>query len=161
MNALSRRPLVFRPLVPVLRPDSDLPQAAPLAMPVQALDEHAMRRRRMTPQTARSGRAVLLVAATLVLTGPAVAGLGTALRIDGLTGLDRQSGVEAVVETHPGVVTGAVAYPVVGAGRWRLIFDLDLSQAGLAPAAAVNLRAFLRHAGGALTETWSQQVFAA
>ncbi|HEY2661699.1 MAG TPA: glucan biosynthesis protein D [Caulobacteraceae bacterium] len=79
----------------------------------------------------------------------------------GLAGLDRQSGVEAVVETHPGVVTGAVAYPVVGAGRWRLIFDLDLSQAGLAPGATVNLRAFLRHAGGALTETWSQQVFAA
>ncbi|HEY2661698.1 MAG TPA: glucans biosynthesis glucosyltransferase MdoH [Caulobacteraceae bacterium] len=88
MNALSRRPLAFRPLVPLLRPDSDLPPAAPLAMPVQALDEHAMRRRRMTPQTARSGRAVLLVAATMVLTGPAVAGLGTALRIDGLTGLD-------------------------------------------------------------------------
>ena len=79
----------------------------------------------------------------------------------GLVGLDRQSGVEAVVETHPGVISGAVAYPVVGTDRWRLIFDLDLSKAALAPGAAVNLRAFLRRGQAALTETWSQQVFAA
>ncbi len=77
-----------------------------------------------------------------------------------LTGLDRASSVEAVVEAHPGRILDPVAYPVVGAGRWRLIFDLDLRQAGLSPGAAVNLRAFLRHGQGALTETWSQQVFA-
>ncbi len=88
MNALSRRPLAFRPLFPAQRPVGDLPDAAPLVMPVQSLAEHAERRRRMARETARPWRAMLLVAATVLLTFPAVIGLSGALRIDGLTGLD-------------------------------------------------------------------------
>jgi len=73
-----------------------------------------------------------------------------------LAGLTRQSGVEPVVEAHRGQVFDPVAYPVVGTDRWRLMFDVQ-ADAG----AAVDLRAYLRHGGAALTETWVYQVFAA
>jgi glucans biosynthesis protein len=77
----------------------------------------------------------------------------------GLAGLDRSSGVEPVVEVRPGAAVEAAAYPVVGTGRWRLAFDAQM--AGLAPGAAIELRAFLRRGSAALTETWSYQAFAA
>ena len=77
----------------------------------------------------------------------------------GLAGLDRSSGVEPIVEAHPGRVMEANAYPVVGTSRWRLAFDAEMT--GLASGAAVELRAYLRRGSAALTETWSYQAFAA
>jgi glucans biosynthesis protein len=76
----------------------------------------------------------------------------------GLKGLDRRSGVEAVVEARPGLVIDTAAYPVVGTDLWRLIFDFDL--AGAPHGSTINLRAFLRKGAHALTETWVHQVFA-
>lgn len=67
-----------------------------------------------------------------------------------LAGLDRDSGVEPVVEALNGRIVDPVgAYPVVGTDRWRLAFDFD--QSGESP---VSLRAYLRLNGKALTETW-------
>ena len=71
----------------------------------------------------------------------------------GLKGLDRQSGVEAVVDVRPGPAIGVAAYPVVGQDRWRLLFDVE-TPAGL----IVDMRAFLRKGGQALTETWIYQI---
>jgi glucans biosynthesis protein len=70
-----------------------------------------------------------------------------------LTGLTRQSGVEPVVGSSLGQPVDPVAYPVEGQNRWRLMFDLDV-----APGKVIDLRAFLRHGGGALTETWIYQL---
>jgi glucans biosynthesis protein len=70
-----------------------------------------------------------------------------------LAGLDRASGVEAVVETHPGAVFDVVCYPLAVARRWRLMFDVA-ADAGH----TVELRAFLRRGGEALTETWLDQI---
>jgi glucans biosynthesis protein len=72
-----------------------------------------------------------------------------------LDGLTRNSEVEAVVDVYPGRAGEVAAYPVVGADRWRLMFEID------APAGAVDLRAFLRRGGDALSETWTHQVLAA
>lgn len=67
-----------------------------------------------------------------------------------LSGLDRESGVEPVIEARNGKVHAPVgAYPVVGTKLWRLAFDF--SQDGAAP---VSFRAYLRRNGEALTETW-------
>ncbi len=67
-----------------------------------------------------------------------------------LDGLDRQSGVEAVVEANNGTIVEPIgAYPIVGTKQWRLAFDFRQSDAG-----PVSLRAYLRHQGKALTETW-------
>ncbi|MCR4269123.1 glucan biosynthesis protein [Nitratireductor sp. ZSWI3] len=71
-----------------------------------------------------------------------------------LDGLDRDSGVEAVVEASRGEIDNVVAYPVVGTQRWRALFDLTAN--GSEP---VNLRMFLRHRGNALSETWVYQFF--
>jgi glucans biosynthesis protein len=66
-----------------------------------------------------------------------------------LGALSRQSGVTPVVTSSQGVLIDAVAYPVVGTHRWRLMFDIAL------PAGKeMDLRAFLRLGGDALTETW-------
>ena len=65
-----------------------------------------------------------------------------------LASLNRQSGVGAVV-TSAAEVIEADAYPVVGTGRWRLIFDAATPERN-----AAELRAFLRLDGDALTETW-------
>jgi glucans biosynthesis protein len=71
-------------------------------------------------------------------------------------GLGRQSGVEAVVDVRPGAAIDAAAYPVVGQDRWRLMFDVDM------PAGkTVDMRAFLRKGGQALTETWIYQLIGA
>jgi len=71
-----------------------------------------------------------------------------------LAGLDRQSGVEAVVTLSHGAPLSVATYPVVGAARWRLMFDAPLSAGN-----ALDLRAFLRLNGEALTETWVGQAF--
>lgn len=74
-----------------------------------------------------------------------------------LAGLDRDSGVEPVVEARNGAILEPLAaYPVVGTKVWRLMFDF--SQAGEAP---VSLRAYLRRGGTALTETWLTDAYVA
>jgi glucans biosynthesis protein len=72
-----------------------------------------------------------------------------------LAGLTRQSGVEPVVSVARGRLESAFAYPVVGTSTWRLMIDVTVVDAESA-----DLRAFLRRSGGALTETWTYQVFA-
>jgi len=68
--------------------------------------------------------------------------------------LQRDDGVEAVVTLSAGQPSAVVAYPVAGiAGRWRLMFDYDI-----APRTTLDMRAVLRRAGAALTETWIYQV---
>jgi glucans biosynthesis protein len=74
----------------------------------------------------------------------------------GLAGLTRESSVEPIVSANRGRIESAVAYPVVGTARWRLMVDLTI----LDPDSA-DLRAFLRWNGGALTETWTYQIFGA
>jgi len=72
-----------------------------------------------------------------------------------LAGL-RRGDAEAMVTIDNDAPVEAVAYPVVGQARWRLMFDID------APAnATVNLRAFLRRGGQALSETWIYQLASA
>jgi periplasmic glucans biosynthesis protein len=72
-----------------------------------------------------------------------------------LAGLTRESGVEPVVGSSFGQALDPVAYPVEGQDRWRLMFDLDV-----APGRVIDLRAFLRRGGNALTETWIYQLIA-
>jgi len=72
------------------------------------------------------------------------------------SGLDRESGVEPVIEARNGTIRAPVdTYPVVGTKLWRLMFDF--SQTGKGP---VSLRAYLRHNGEALTETWVANAWA-
>jgi glucans biosynthesis protein len=70
-----------------------------------------------------------------------------------LAGLNRQSGVEPIVSSSFGQAIEPVAYPIEGQNRWRLMFDVDIASGQVA-----NLRAFLRHGGAALTETWIYQL---
>ncbi len=63
--------------------------------------------------------------------------------------LDRESGVEPVITASRGEIDGAVAYPVVGTERWRVLFDLAID--GEDP---IDLRMFVSHDGNAMTETW-------
>ena len=65
-------------------------------------------------------------------------------------GLGRNDGVEIVVTTSRGTVSNAYAHAVVDQrGRWRSLFDVRAS--GPEP---VDMRAYLRHKGRALSETW-------
>jgi glucans biosynthesis protein len=66
-----------------------------------------------------------------------------------LAELNRQSGVVPVVTAGPGQPIDAVAYPVVGTHRWRLMFDIASPEGK-----ELDLRAFLRLGDNALTETW-------
>ncbi|WP_380872730.1 glucan biosynthesis protein D [Sphingomonas sp. DBB INV C78] len=67
----------------------------------------------------------------------------------GLAGLDRDSGVEAVVSATGGEVIATYAYPVVGMeARWRLIVDVARNNGQ-----STDLRAYLRKGGDALSET--------
>jgi glucans biosynthesis protein len=75
---------------------------------------------------------------------------------DSLAGLTRQSGVEPVVTLSAGAAIDAVAYPVEGQPAWRLMFDVAAPRVG-----SLDLRAFLRRRGDALTETWIHQIMAA
>jgi glucans biosynthesis protein len=72
----------------------------------------------------------------------------------GLAGLTRESGVEPVVSADRGRIESAVAYPVVGTDRWRLMADVTILDADSA-----DLRGFLRRGGAALSETWTYQLF--
>lgn len=57
--------------------------------------------------------------------------------------------VEAVVNSSGGSVRRVACRPIEELGGWRMNFDLDPEGAD-----SVDLRAFLRFRGGALTETW-------
>ena len=60
--------------------------------------------------------------------------------------------VKAASRVKPGRPIDVAAYPIAGQTGWRLMFDID------APAGAVvDMRAFLRKGGQALTETWIAQ----
>jgi glucans biosynthesis protein len=75
----------------------------------------------------------------------------------GLEGLDRSSGVEAVVEASRGEVRLVYAFPIATTDRWRVTFDLDFGDdPGDEP---IDLRLFLRHDGRAMSETWIYQTF--
>jgi glucans biosynthesis protein len=70
-------------------------------------------------------------------------------------GLGRNDGVEIVTTVSRGAVTNAYTHPVVDQReRWRALFDLEAT--GAEP---VEMRAFLRKGGRALTETWVYQYF--
>jgi glucans biosynthesis protein len=70
-------------------------------------------------------------------------------------GLGRNDGVEIVVTVSRGAVNNAYTHPVVDQReRWRALFDLEAT--GSEP---VEMRAFLRKNGQALTETWVYQYF--
>ena len=58
-----------------------------------------------------------------------------------------------VVWVSVGQPIEAVAYPVEGADRWRLMFDYEAP-----PKTTLDLRAALSRGGQALTETWIYQV---
>ena len=66
-----------------------------------------------------------------------------------LAGLDRSSGVEAMVSLSAGKPISTAAYPVVGAAnRWRMIVDVPHKQGE-----TTDLRAYLKRGDTALTET--------
>jgi glucans biosynthesis protein len=70
-------------------------------------------------------------------------------------GLARYGGTQAVVTATRGKLNDVGAFPVVGAKRWRIMFDL--SDLDGQPA---DLRAFLRGKDGqALSETWLYEAF--
>ncbi|MBR9980911.1 MAG: glucan biosynthesis protein [Desulfatitalea sp.] len=72
----------------------------------------------------------------------------------GFEGLDRESGVEAVIDASRGVIDNVAVYPVVGTARWRAMFDVGAD--GSEP---VDLRMLLRHNGKTMSETWLFQHF--
>jgi glucans biosynthesis protein len=76
----------------------------------------------------------------------------------GFEGLDRSSGVEAVVQASRGTVGLTVAYPIAQASGWRVMFDLDFGppEEGDEP---IDLRMYVRHDGQAMSETWIYQAF--
>jgi glucans biosynthesis protein len=75
-----------------------------------------------------------------------------------LGSLTRASGVQPVINLSFGQPIEPQCYPLSGAAdRWRLMFDVEVK-----PGATLDLRAFLRNAGGeALTETWIYQIVGA
>jgi glucans biosynthesis protein len=75
----------------------------------------------------------------------------------GFEGLDRSSGVEAVVEASRGTLGLTVAYPIAEATGWRAMFDLDIGES--ADDEPIDLRMYLRHDGQAMSETWIYQAF--
>jgi glucans biosynthesis protein len=72
---------------------------------------------------------------------------------EALDGLNRTSGVDAVV-SGGGQIDQVAAYPVVGTGLWRVLFDVGGGESG-----PLDLRAYLRRNGAALSETWLYQLF--
>jgi len=71
-----------------------------------------------------------------------------------LAALTRRDAVTPVITVSAGEATPAAAYPVVGTGRWRLMFDIATP-----PGSTIDIRAFLRLGGESLTETWLGQAF--
>jgi glucans biosynthesis protein len=77
----------------------------------------------------------------------------------GLEGMDRSSGVEAVVEASRGELDLVFAFPIATTDRWRVTFDLDFGPPGPEDDVPIDLRMFLRHEGQAMSETWIYQAF--
>jgi periplasmic glucans biosynthesis protein len=77
---------------------------------------------------------------------------------NGLEGLDRTSGVEAVVEASRGELSLIYAFPIATTDRWRATFDLDIGppEGSNDP---IDMRLFLRRDGQAMSETWIYQAF--
>jgi glucans biosynthesis protein len=73
-----------------------------------------------------------------------------------LAGLGRASGVEAMVQVSRGQPLDLACYPVAGTKLWRLMFDIEVPSGP-----PIDVRAFLRRGGDALTETWIDQIFPA
>jgi periplasmic glucans biosynthesis protein len=70
-------------------------------------------------------------------------------------GLGRTDGVEQVITASRGTVTNAYTHPVVDQReRWRSFFDIEAT--GPDP---VDIRAYLKRNGTALSETWIGQYF--
>lgn len=63
--------------------------------------------------------------------------------------LPNRGDAEPVVTASHGTPAAVSAYPIAGQKDWRLMFDVSLPQGQ-----AVDLRAYLRRGGEALTETW-------
>jgi glucans biosynthesis protein len=76
----------------------------------------------------------------------------------GLEGLDRSSGVEAVVEASRGALDLVFAFPIATTDRWRVTFDLDIGPED-GNNSPIDLRLYLRHEGEAMSETWIYQAF--
>lgn len=70
-----------------------------------------------------------------------------------LAGLSARGAAEPVVTASSGQPLAIAAYPVVGQDAWRLMFDIDAP-----PRASIDLRAYLRRGGEALTETWMYSI---
>ena len=68
--------------------------------------------------------------------------------------LTRDSGAQVEVTASRGRISGVEAFPVTGAKRWRMMFDLS----GLDGQPA-DLRAYLKIGDRALSETWIYQAF--
>lgn len=77
----------------------------------------------------------------------------------GFEQLERSPAIQPVVTTSHGTTANLAAYPVVGEGYWRAIFDLDFS--GIAPDddTPIDLRMYVAVDGNAQTETWIMQLF--
>jgi glucans biosynthesis protein len=72
-----------------------------------------------------------------------------------LAGVGRNDGVELVATLSRGTISNRYSHPVVDQReRWRALFDVTVT--GNEP---VDLRAYLRQGGRALTETWVYQHF--
>lgn len=76
----------------------------------------------------------------------------------GLEGLDRSSGVEAVVSSSRGELSLVYAFPIATTDRWRVTFDLGIGPAD-GPQDPIDLRLFLRRDDQAMSETWLYQAF--
>jgi len=70
----------------------------------------------------------------------------------GFEGLDRSSGVEAVVEASRGTLGLTVAYPIATQPGWRVMFDLDIGPDDGSDE-PIDLRMYVTHDGKALSET--------
>ena len=64
----------------------------------------------------------------------------------GLEGLDRSSGVEAVVEASRGELSLIYAFPIATTDRWRVTFDLAIGAAGEGDE-PIDLRMYVTHDG--------------
>jgi membrane glycosyltransferase len=88
MSALGRRSLAAGLFVVNHPASPDLPPEAPLAMPVQSLWRRPTAQRQVEGALADHWRGALLVAATIIMTVPAVIGLGADFGADGIEPLE-------------------------------------------------------------------------
>jgi glucans biosynthesis protein len=70
-----------------------------------------------------------------------------------LASLPPGSPVEPVVSLSRGAAVDPTAHPVAGGPVWRLVFQVEA-----APGEVLDMRAYLKRGGDALTETWMSQL---